>query len=314
MAISKWSPEGKLLWSTLVGSPGHDRPYSVKVDSQGCVYAAGIGGVGMPVSPQAFQPKPLARTSNAKIPGEEYVGANGYIVKLSADGSKVLWGSYVGNNIECRDLAIDDEDNLYLTFGWLKDSAGELPRKLVRQCLLQAAPCRPHAARSRRGPWRDEGIQRREEGLLGDLHWRQRRQRPGGEPLRRARPLPDRLHRHLVQGHAHDSRRDEHQAQGLLVGQVLGRWIAADLRHIPGSGEDVGPQDTRRGPGFQGQHLRDLQRGRHLARDPRRLPAPVRRRQHGFRHRQALARRGNCWRPRTSAAAATRSTAPTPSP
>ena len=44
MAISKWSPEGKLLWSTLVGSPGHDRPYSVKVDSQGCVYAAGIGG------------------------------------------------------------------------------------------------------------------------------------------------------------------------------------------------------------------------------------------------------------------------------
>ena len=45
------------------------------------------------------------------------MGANGYIVKLSPDGSKVLWGSYVGNNIECRDLAIDDEDNLYLTFG-----------------------------------------------------------------------------------------------------------------------------------------------------------------------------------------------------
>jgi hypothetical protein len=41
----------------------------------------------MPVSPDAFQPKPLARTKNAKIPGEEYVGANGYIVKLSADGS-----------------------------------------------------------------------------------------------------------------------------------------------------------------------------------------------------------------------------------
>ena len=62
MAISKWSPEGKLLWSTLVGSPGHDRPYSVKVDSRGCVYAAGIGGAGMPVSPDAFQPRPLART------------------------------------------------------------------------------------------------------------------------------------------------------------------------------------------------------------------------------------------------------------
>jgi hypothetical protein len=127
MAISKWSSQGKLLWSTLVGSPGHDRPYSVKTDSHGCVYAAGIGGVGMPVSPDAFQPKPLARTTNVKIRGEEYVGSNGYIVKLSADGTKVLWGSYVGTHILCRDLAIDDEDNLYLTFGWVKNSAGELP-------------------------------------------------------------------------------------------------------------------------------------------------------------------------------------------
>ncbi len=154
MAISKWSAEGKLLWSTLVGSPGHDRPYSVKVDSRGCVYAAGIGGVGMPVSPQAFEPRPLARTTNAKIPGEEYVGANGYIVKLSGDGSKVLWGSYVGNSIECRDLAIDDEDNLYLTFGWLKDSAGELPASWFAHAYCK----RPHAGRTLPGRVEDLGV------------------------------------------------------------------------------------------------------------------------------------------------------------
>jgi hypothetical protein len=154
MAISKWSPEGKLVWSTLIGSPGHDRPYSVKVDSHGCVYAAGIGGVGMPVSPEAFQPQPLARTTNAKIPGEEYVGANGYIVKLSADGSKVLWGSYVGNNIECRDLAIDDEDNLYLTFGWAKNSAGDLPASWFAHAYCK----RPHAGRTPPGRVEDLGV------------------------------------------------------------------------------------------------------------------------------------------------------------
>ena len=154
MAISKWSPEGKLLWSTLVGSPGHDRPYSVKVDSKGCVYAAGIGGVGLPVSPDAFQPNPLARTKNVKIPGEEYVGANGYIVKLSADGAKVLWGSYVGSNIECRDLAIDDEDNLYLTFGWLKDSAGELPASWFANAYRK----RPRAGRTLPGRVEDLGV------------------------------------------------------------------------------------------------------------------------------------------------------------
>ena len=237
MAISKWSPEGKLLWSTLVGSPGHDRPYSVKVDSQGCVYAAGIGGVGMPVSPDAFQPKPLARTKNVKIPGEEYVGANGYIVKLSPDGSKVLWGSYVGNNIECRDLAIDDEDNLYLTFGWLKDSAGDLPASWFANAYCK----RPHAGRTPPGRvedlGRDEGLQRREEGLLGDLHRRHGRERPGGEPLRRPRPLPGRLHRHLVPRHADDSRRFQRQAQVLLAGQVLRRRIEADLRDLPGAGK-----------------------------------------------------------------------------
>jgi hypothetical protein len=154
MAISKWSPEGKLLWSTLVGSSGHDRPYSVKVDSRSCVYAAGIGGVGLPVSPDAFQPKPLARISNRKIPGEEYVGANGYIVKLSPEGAKVLWGSYVGNNIECRDLAIDDEDNLYLTFGYLKDSAGELPASWFANAYCKQA----HAGRTPPGRNEDLGV------------------------------------------------------------------------------------------------------------------------------------------------------------
>ena len=54
--------------------------------------------------------------------------------------------------------------------------------KLVRQRLLQAAPCRPHAARSRRGPWRDEGIQRRKDGLLGHVH----RRHAAATPWRRA--------------------------------------------------------------------------------------------------------------------------------
>lgn len=127
MAISKWSPEGKLIWSTLIGSGGHDRPYTVKVDSKGCVYAGGIGSVGMPTSPDAFQPNPLAHSNNEKVPGEEYRGSNGYVVKLSPDGSKVLWGSFVGSHIENRDLAIDDEDNVYLTFGWWSKAVGQMP-------------------------------------------------------------------------------------------------------------------------------------------------------------------------------------------
>jgi hypothetical protein len=127
MAISKWSPEGKLIWSTLIGAPGHDRPYTVKVDSKGFVFTAGIGSVGMPTTAGSFQPKPLARIDNTRRPPELYVGANGYVAKLTPDGAKIAWGSFVGNHIECRDLALDDEDNVYMTFGWWKKADLSMP-------------------------------------------------------------------------------------------------------------------------------------------------------------------------------------------
>jgi hypothetical protein len=139
MAISKWSPDGKLIWSTLIGSPGHDRPYSIKVDKEGYVYVGGLGGVGMPTSPDAFEPNPLGNTDNEKKPHEEYVGSNGYVVKLSPDGSKVIWGSYVGNHLECRDLALDDEGNLYLTFGYWSKAAHQMPESWFKN-----AYCKTH--------------------------------------------------------------------------------------------------------------------------------------------------------------------------
>jgi hypothetical protein len=33
------------------------------------------------------------------------------------DGSKAIWGSFVGNHLKCRDLTLGDEGNLYPTFG-----------------------------------------------------------------------------------------------------------------------------------------------------------------------------------------------------
>ena len=137
MAISKWSPDGKLIWSTLIGSPGHDRPYSIKVDKAGFVYVGGLGAVGMPTTPGSFEPQPLANLSNQRKPHEEYVGSNGYVAKLTPDGSKVVWGSYVGNNIECRDLALDDEGNLYLTFGWWSGAPRPIPESWFKNAYCK---------------------------------------------------------------------------------------------------------------------------------------------------------------------------------
>src|SRR5271157_942780 len=54
--VTKWSPEGKLIWSTLMGSTGHDRAYTVKVDSAGFVYVSGRASPGFPTTPGSFQP------------------------------------------------------------------------------------------------------------------------------------------------------------------------------------------------------------------------------------------------------------------
>lgn len=109
--VSKFSPEGKLLWSTLIGGPGYDRIYGVKVDAQGCVYVCGRGGPGFPTTTGAFQPN--FQGSDNGLYGMQ----NGFVAKLSADGAKVLWASYVGTGQLCRDLTLSPEGEIYVSMG-----------------------------------------------------------------------------------------------------------------------------------------------------------------------------------------------------
>ena len=139
------------------------------MDKAGFVYVGGLGAVGMPTTPGSFEPQPLANLSNQRKPHEEYVGSNGYVAKLTPDGSKVVWGSYVGNNIECRDLALDDEGNLYLTFGWWSGAPRPIPESWFKNAYCKT----PHGHSDPRG---HESVQRRHQSLLGDLSRRDRGQ------------------------------------------------------------------------------------------------------------------------------------------
>jgi len=107
MAISKWSPEGKLVWSTLIGGPGHDRPYAIKADGKGFVYFSGRGGKDFPVTPDSFQ-----QVFNGTDQG--IYGLEGSVTgKMTPDGSKIVWAAYLGG----RDMTLDDEGNIYITLG-----------------------------------------------------------------------------------------------------------------------------------------------------------------------------------------------------
>jgi hypothetical protein len=111
--VTKLDPSGSIVWSTYLGGPNYDRAYSVRVDEAGNVYIAGRAGDGFPTTPGVIQEK-FAGDSN---PPGAYGKQDGFITKLSPDGSEILWSTYFGDSggSIIRDIDIDDNRNVYIT-------------------------------------------------------------------------------------------------------------------------------------------------------------------------------------------------------
>ncbi|MBW3672088.1 MAG: SBBP repeat-containing protein, partial [Acidobacteria bacterium] len=105
--IVRLSPAGdEILRSTLLGGPGDDRGLKVAVDAAGAAYVSGwIRSAGsFPVTEGAFQ---------ASRPG----GWDGTVTKLAADGSTLLYSTYLGGSDDeiAGDIEIDREGNVYVS-------------------------------------------------------------------------------------------------------------------------------------------------------------------------------------------------------
>lgn len=109
--VMKFSPAGQLLWSTLLGGPNYDRAYAIEVDASG-VYVGGRAGEGFPTTPGSVQPQFGGDNSALGTYGRQ----DGFVTKLSLDGSTVLWSTYVGSGAGefLRDIAIDEQGRVYL--------------------------------------------------------------------------------------------------------------------------------------------------------------------------------------------------------
>ena len=110
--VAKFDAEGKLVWSTLLGGPNYDRAYAVEVDGEGNVLVAGRAGPGFPVTSGAFQ------TQFQGGDGGIYGMQNGFVVKIAPDGTEILWASYVGMGLLCRDMAVDKNGDVYLPMSY----------------------------------------------------------------------------------------------------------------------------------------------------------------------------------------------------
>ena len=130
--VVKLDPAGVVIWSTLLGGPNYDRAYAVEVDETGDIYVAGRAGPGFPTTPGVVQAGFAGDTSADSAYGQQ----DGFICKLSADGSQLVWSTYLGDGdlSFIRDLDLDPTGNIYVAL----HSRGPFPH--VTAGADQAAP------------------------------------------------------------------------------------------------------------------------------------------------------------------------------
>ena len=119
--VAKFNASGQLVWSTYLGGAAYDRIYNIAVDAQGYVYVAGRAGPGFPVTAGAFQ------TTFAGYYDPAYGSQNGFVAKLSPDGSSLIWASYVGVGQMVRGFAIDDAGDIYAALCRVPASSTTMP-------------------------------------------------------------------------------------------------------------------------------------------------------------------------------------------
>jgi uncharacterized protein (TIGR03437 family) len=103
--VTKLDPNGRLLFTDIFAGKGIDTGSAIALDPSGNIYIAGAT-----TSPDF----PL---SNA-LQTETYSGGGGFIIKLTGDGTSILYSTYFGGTLgrsAISSLATDSKGNLYLT-------------------------------------------------------------------------------------------------------------------------------------------------------------------------------------------------------
>jgi len=129
--VTKLDPRGRIVWSTLLGGPNYDRTYTIRVDRQGFVYLGGRAGEGFPTTEGTVQPE----FAGDRRRNPAYGTQDGFLTKLSPDGSKVIWSTYFGTPGPAiiRDMDIDAEGALYVVMIELSQPSPHITKGAFQQ-------------------------------------------------------------------------------------------------------------------------------------------------------------------------------------
>ena len=91
-------------WATFLGGAGQDQVNAVAVDADGFVYVGGF------TTSADF---PAANARDGQMDG----AIDGFVSKLSPDGSQLIWSTYLGGSLrdEIRGLQVDAQRNVYVS-------------------------------------------------------------------------------------------------------------------------------------------------------------------------------------------------------
>ncbi len=126
--VTKFSPDGKILYSTYLGGSYLDSPTAIAVDKAGNAWVTGYTySPDFPVTKGALQPQ---------LPGPY----RAFLAKIGPDGDSLLYATFLGGSAgdSASAMALDGEGSVYLT-GWAGSpdfpvSASALQPQLEQGC------------------------------------------------------------------------------------------------------------------------------------------------------------------------------------
>ena len=109
ITVAKFSPDGKLLWMTIIGGSANNICVGIDVDAFNNIYIAGwTTSADFPTTPKAYD-----RTYNG---GD----SDAFVLKLSPDGKSLIYSTFLGgslNDTARGGLAVDDHGFAYVVGG-----------------------------------------------------------------------------------------------------------------------------------------------------------------------------------------------------
>ena len=135
--VAKFSPEGELLFATLIGGTKREHHTGITVDNEGFIYlVGGTHSSDFPVTPGAY---------DTSFNGEGEWAGDVFLTKINPSGSDIIFSTFIGGKVEetagSGEIKIDSKGNIIIAGTTLSSdfptTKGAINKELTKQdCFI----------------------------------------------------------------------------------------------------------------------------------------------------------------------------------